>query len=99
MWLGLGLYVVVISVFIVFAYFEITPYYVRSLILPIIYLISTIILTDGLFRIKALMQRLNDKTILFSGFILHLSAFLLFLIACIIPNIVIGFRKNPNFIY
>ena len=47
-------------------------------------------LANGLYRIKKVMNQISDEVIIYRAFVLHLSAFLLFLVVCIVPNIIIG---------
>lgn len=45
------------------------------------------------------MKQLNDKSVISSGFIYHFLAFFIFMIACVVPNIVIALKNNKQFQY
>ena len=55
-WLGLAFYIVVITVFIICAYNSYAPYFAQGLMLPVLYLASTLILVDSLLRMKSLTR-------------------------------------------
>jgi|LauGreDrversion4_2_1035121.scaffolds.fasta_scaffold579332_1 hypothetical protein len=94
MWVGLLVIQGLTVFYIIATYFNSIPFVLQGSIIPPIYLASTAFLADGLNRIRKVMKAMSDEVIIFRGFVLHLSAFLIFLLACTIPNLIMSF--NPN---
>jgi len=90
-WFGIILIQILTVIYIIMSYFGTIAYTLQGSIIPFIYLTSTLFLANGLYRIKYVMKKISDEVIMYRAFVMHLAAFLLFLLACTIPNLIIGF--------
>lgn len=93
MWVGLVVIQGLTVFYIVVTYFNSIPFTLQGSIIPPIYLASTVFLSDGLNRIRKVMKAMSDEVIIFRGFVLHLSAFFIFLLATTLPNLIISFTS------
>lgn len=91
MWIGLIVIQALTVFYIIVTYRNSIPFTLQGSIIPPIYLASTIFLADGLNRIRKVMKAMSDEIIIFRGFVMHLSAFLIFLFATTIPNLILAF--------
>ena len=90
-WIGLALIQILTIIYILLSFYGTIAYTLQGCIIPFIYVTSTVFLANGLLRIRGVMKEISDEVIIYRAFFLHLSALLLFLVACTVPNFVIGF--------
>lgn len=88
MWIGLIVIQALTVFYIIVTYRNSIPFTLQGSIIPPIYLASTIFLADGLNRIRKVMKAMSNEIIIFRGFVMHWSAFLIFLVATTIPNLI-----------
>ena len=100
MWFGLIAIQGLTVFYIIVTYKNSIPLSLQGSIIPPIYLASTIFLADGLNRIRKVMKAMSNEIIIFRGFVMHLSAFLMFLLATTLPNFIMSLTSAySNFPY